>query len=78
MESVKVRGKSWWDNNIMTEFWSRSLKYEETYPTQCNNIKEVELLLDDMSALVTLKDAILLLITKCQLECQHPVKILIM
>ena len=33
-------GKSRWTNNIMTECWFRSFKYEEVYLTQYNNIKE--------------------------------------
>ena len=33
-------GKSRWSDNIMIERWFRSFKYEETYLTQYNNIKE--------------------------------------
>ncbi len=33
-------GKSRWADNIMIERWFRSFKYEETYLTQYNNIKE--------------------------------------
>ena len=33
-------GKSRWVDNIMTERWFRSFKYEEVYLTQYNNIKE--------------------------------------
>ena len=33
-------GKSRWSDNIMIERWFRSFKYEETYLTQYNNIRE--------------------------------------
>ena len=33
-------GKSRWADNVMIERWFRSFKYEETYLTQYNNIRE--------------------------------------
>ena len=55
-------------DNIMIERWFRSFKYEEAYLTLYNNIKEARVAIGRYSTPITLKDAILPLITKHRLN----------